>query len=436
MKKVIFFLAALFLLGTPVRAGEGEVLAVAITGPITPVQVGILEKGLDKAREKKSLMLLLRLDTPGGTLSSARDMVKKLLNTSIPTAVWVGPSGARAASAGVFLVAACDYAAMAPKTTIGSATPVQASGKDAGKTMRKKVAHELTSLMRSLGREKKRNIEWYEKSVTQSANLNGREAVQKKVVEYIAPNERNFLQQLSSDKSRLGEKLQQFSGKNIKINSFRPAITHKILSWLVHPQVAYLLFLGGIMGFFFELSNPGAIFPGVFGAICLILALYAFSVLPTSVAGILLILTGFFFFLLELKVTSFGLLGLGASGSIFLGSLMLFDSPQSGLEVPLHIIIPAVLTIVIFFLGIIYLVGKSQLTARGKEFRMTGMTGKIVHWEGDRGKIKLRGEIWNCQGSAESGLQPGEEAQVTDSEGLLLYVEPVSAEKTASPKEF
>ncbi len=424
MKKITFvFIPVLFFCLFAGTGAAQKITAVDISGAITPVQAEILQKSIEQAENEKASFLLVRLDTPGGTLSSARKMVKEIINSAVPVGVWVGPSGARAASAGVFLVAASDVAAMAPKTTIGSASPVQASGKDTGETMRKKITSELSSLLRSLGKDKKRNTQWYEKSVSQSANLNAQEAVLKNVVEYLAVSEADFLEQLGSAGFLGSNGKKQFSPGGLEISRFKPSFKQSILSWLVSPQIAYLLFLAGILGFFFEFSTPGAIFPGVFGAICLILALYAFSVLPTSAAGILLILAGFVFFLLELKITSFGLLGLAASASIFLGSIMLFDPGVTGLKIPMQTIIPAVLTIVIFFLAIVYLVGKTQISGWKQEKQIIGMTGRIINWENDQGKIKLRGEIWNCRG-AEPGMEfsPGDTARVENSSGLMLYV--------------
>lgn len=435
MKKIalVFFPALLFCLWANTGAAQ-KITAVDISGAITPVQAEILQKSIAQAENEKASFLLIRLDTPGGTLSSARKMVKEIINSAVPVGVWVGPSGARAASAGVFLVAASDVAAMAPKTTIGSASPVKASGKDTGKTMRKKITNELSSLLRSLGKDKKRNTQWYEKSVSQSANLNAQEAVLKNVVEYVAVSETDFLEQLGNAGIIIG-KDKPFSPEDLEISRYEPSYKQSILSWLVSPQIAYLLFLAGILGFFFELSSPGAVFPGVFGAICLILALYAFSALPTSAAGILLLLAGFVFFLLELKIASFGLLGLAASASIFMGSIMLFDPGVSGLKIPLQTVIPAVLTVVVFFLAIIYLVGKTQISGWKQEKKIIGMTGRIIDWEKGQGKIKLRGEIWNCRG-AEPGREfsPGDAARVENACGLMLEVKPTEEHSGSGQK--
>ncbi|MFP4168203.1 MAG: NfeD family protein [Desulfonatronovibrionaceae bacterium] len=425
MKKTILIWSLLFLSfasAGPVFAQK--ITAVDLEGPVTPVQAEILETALKQARDEGAVFFLIRLDTPGGTLSSTREMVKQLLNSRIPVGIWVGPSGARAASAGVFLVAASDAAAMAPNTTIGSASPVDASGEDAGETMHKKVVSELSSLLRSLGRDKKRNIDWYEQSVTQSANLNAGEAVLQDVVEYVAKDEIDFLQQLdSSEAFKTGGG--PLSLGMAEISRFEPSFKQNILSWLVSPQIAYLLFLAGILGFFFELSSPGAIFPGAFGAICLILALYAFSTLPVTAAGILLILAGFVFFLLEIKIVSYGLLGLGAAGSIFLGSIMLFDPQATGLKLPMRLIIPAVGTVAAFFLIILYLVGKSQLSSWKQERQMVGMTGEIISWKKNAGKIKIRGEIWNCHGlDPDQEFSPGDTARVESISGLNLGVKP------------
>lgn len=399
-----------------------RILTVDIDGPITPAQEELLRDALDMATEEKFINLLVRLDTPGGLAESMRNMVKLILNADVPVTMWVAPDGARAASAGVFLVAAADLAVMSPQSTIGSASPVDISGKDADDTMSKKIVNDLLSLITSVARERGRNVEWYEAAVLESANLDAEEALQSRVIDIIAGSQEDLINQMGKRGLVIDGQELVFSADDIEIVAYEPGLKYKILSWLLHPQIAYLLFLAGMAGLFFEFSNPGAIFPGVVGGFCLVLGLYSLSVLPTNVTGILLLILGFIFVLIEINVPTFGLLTMAALISFFFGSLFLFDSGYPYFQLPAMTIIPIITILTLVLVLLAYLIGKSQMSPTTDESGIISDIVKVLNWEGTQGKVKVRGEIWNARSSTPVSLNPGQEVPIDRVEGMTIYI--------------
>ncbi|WP_291321577.1 nodulation protein NfeD [Desulfonatronospira sp.] len=404
-----------------------RILKVDIDGPITPATEELLQGSIARAQDEDFIALMIRLDTPGGLAESMRNMVKDILNSEVPVIVWVDPPGARATSAGVFLVAASDHAVMSPMTTIGSASPVTMGGEEQDETMAAKIINEMLSLVRSVAKDKDRNIEWYERAVTEAANIYAEEALQKRVIDHIAVSEEDLLSQLGKKGIYVAGEEITFDSQDIYIVQFEPGIKYKILSWLLHPQIAYLLFLAGMAGLFFELSNPGAIFPGVIGSMCLVMGLYSLAVLPTNIAGILLLILGFIFIILEVNMPTFGLLTTAAIASFFFGSLFLFDAEHPYFQIPTMTIIPVVLIMTVVLLGLAYLIGRSQMAPKTHQ---TGLpdntsTAKVVNWTGTHGQVKIRGEIWRAQSREYVSLQPGQDVQIEQIEGLTIYIKPV-----------
>lgn len=427
-------LAALLLPSSPFGepAKPVRVLEVELGGPVTPVQGEFLRQALDQARDQRFDALLLRLDTPGGLLESMRAMVKDMLIAPLPVLVWVGPKWAQAASAGVFLVAAADVSGMAPQATIGSASPVTPGGSDLGETLKAKVLADLQSLVRGVALARGRNADWYEKAVSQSVSLTAQEAVLTKVVEILAGDPLDFLEQVGRrGLTRAGASL-RFERSQVELVRLEPGFRERFLSWLLHPQVAYFLLLGGLAGLFFEIVTPGAVFPGVLGGLSLLLALYAMSVLPTRGAGLGLVLLGLLFFWLEVKITSYGLLGLAAVAALFLGSLILFD-PGSGLPgLPLSTVIVTVAGLSAVLAGLVALVVRSQRSRRVQcDQVMLGLAAEVLDWTEDHGQARVRGEIWAARSDAE--LAPGARAVVTGQEGLTLILAPESAPDAEIP---
>ncbi len=401
-----------------------KVLVLDIDGPITPAQEELLQAAFNQTMEDDYINLLIRLDTPGGLAESMRNMVKLMLNAELPVTVWVAPSGARAASAGVFLVAAADLAVMSPQTTIGSASPVDISGGEPDDTMSKKIVNELLSLIKSVAQERGRNVDWYESAILESANLEAEEALQMRVIDLIAGTQEDLLTQLGKKGVHVHGQEIFFELEDLEIVVFEPGLKYKILSWLLHPQIAYLLFLAGMAGLFFEFSNPGSIFPGVVGSFCLILGLYSLSVLPTSVTGILLLILGFVFIVIEVNVPTFGLLSVAALVSFFFGSLLLFDPNYPYFQLPIMTILPIVTILTLILLLLAYLIGRSQLAPKTSDTGIKSDTARVINWKNDEGHVRVRGEIWKARSSEPLEINPGQEVKIDRIEGITLHIKP------------
>lgn len=398
---------------------------VQLEGPVTPAQADLLEAALAATRKNNEQLLLVRLDTPGGLVDSMRDMVKSMLNAPVPVLVWVGPSGAHAASAGVFLVAASSLAAMAPQTTIGAASPVDVQGKEMPETMARKVKNDLMGLLRGVTQAKDRNLEWYERSVEDAISATAQEAVMERVVEFVATDPYDFLAQAGSRGiEHRGETL-RFEESQVQLVKHEPGLRYAFLAWLLHPQIAYLLLLGGMAGLFFELTNPGAILPGVLGGLCLLMGLYALSVLPTNAAGVLLLLFALVLFLLELKITSMGLLTLAGVTAMFLGSLLLIKPGQGFSRIPLSTVIVTVGGLTALVGVCVYLVGRSMRSspATGAE-ALAGAVGEVRQWQGSTGLVYVQGALWNARSTESLELYKGGRVRVKGRDGLTLEIEP------------
>ncbi len=412
----------------PVRAEQTaepvSVLYVQLDATINPAQVDLLEHSLGRCAELDCDMLLLRLDTPGGLGESMRSMVKLMLNAQVPVAVWVGPSGARAASAGMFLVAASSLAGMSPQSTIGAASPVSLGGEDVNGTMADKIKNDILSLVRGMAAARERNVDWYVQAVEESVSITAAEALELGVVEFVADSPEDFLRQAGAAGVPWQDEILVFSAEQVRIQDYQPRFWYSLLSWLLNPQIAYFLLLGGIAGLFFELTNPGAIFPGVFGAICMLLALYSLAVLPTNATGLLLIVLGLVLFGLEVKITSYALLSIAGAVCLFMGSLLLFRFEYGFAALPLTTVVATVGTVVLFVLIALGLVTKAQLIKpRSGREAMLGMVGEVLEWGDSRGRVRVHGEIWNARSRNGSSLKPGDAVRIRDIQGLVLIVE-------------
>lgn len=391
-------------------------VSLSLDGAITPVAADFLDEGLLAATKQEASFLLVQLDTPGGSVEIMRRMVKSIRQSPVPVVVYVAPSGARAASAGVFLMAAAQVNAMAPQTTIGSASPVGLGGEDIGKTSSAKVQNDLTSLVRSLAEATGRDAAWYQRAVTEAANSTAAEAVSRRVVDYLAVDRTDLLEQIGKRGLASGEGVLHFTPSQVRIITQEPSWRHAFLSWLLNPQVAYILLLIGVAGVFFELSTPGVILPGVAGGLSLLLALYALSVLPTNAAGLLLLLFGGGLFLLEIHVTSYGLLSLSGLAALFFGSLLLFRG-QGVDGLPLSLIAPTVIGVCVLLSLAVWLLAKAQrLRPRTGVSALVGKTAQVRHWSANAGKVFLHGEIWDAV------LEPGAHAPTPQTGGTVRVV--------------
>ncbi|WP_243544636.1 NfeD family protein [Pseudodesulfovibrio tunisiensis] len=434
MKKIrlLLTLAVLFLFLFLPRQSLAEavsVLEVEISGAISPASEELLQDALAECRDKGHDLLLVRLDTPGGLGESMRNMVKLMLNAPVPVAVWVGPPGARAASAGVFLVAASAVAGMAPQTTIGAASPVGLGGEEINKTMASKVVNDMESLVRGVAESHGRNAAWYSDAVRHSVSITDSEALEKNVVEFVARSVNEFLVKAGEKGILFKGNTLTFSEADLSMTRFVPTFRHEFLSWLLHPQIAYLLLLGGMMGLFIELTHPGTVFPGVFGGLCLLLALFALSVLPTNITGLLLILFGLVLFILEIKITSYGMLSVAAVVSLFLGSVILFRDEYGTISIPISFIVWPVALISLVMILLVTLVVRAQRRPSPMRDDVVGLVGEVRQWEGNSGQIFVRGEIWAAKGAlSDFPLSRGSKVKIIARNGLKLEIVPKAQE--------
>lgn len=413
--------------GTPFR-----VLQVNFEGTVSPASEEMLSESISYAQDSNTDLILLRIDTPGGLGQSMRSMVKSILNSPVPVAVWVGPAGAQATSAGVFLVAASDVAGMAPQTTIGAASPVNVTGDDIQKTMQAKVENDFISLVRAVAARRDRNIDWYAESVQSAASITAAEALEKNVVEYVSPSVQDYLADMGEGGFTHDGEAVSFAGDQVVLETFEPGFSYSILSWMLHPQIAYFLLLGGMIGLFFEITHPGAIFPGVLGGICLLMALYALSVLPTTAAGVLLILFALVLLGLEVAITSYGLLTVAGAVALFMGGMLLFRDPYGYLHIPTWLVLAPSLVFVGFASLIIWLIVRSRNTRFTSDSdSIVGSEGTVISWDNGHGQIRVRGEIWHATAS-QSDFNPSRDARVkiVSRNGLRLEIEPLVPEPT------
>ncbi len=410
------------------NVGPVPVLSLSIDTALTPLQADALDQALRKAQDMSAAFILLRLDTPGGSVDIMRRMVKSIRQSPVPVAVWIGPSGAHTASAGVFLVAASPFAAMAPETTIGSASPVGLGGGDLGKTLDAKIRNDLQSLVRSLAEATGRNAAWYQRSVSEAASLTAAEAVRERVVDFLAISPEDYAQQLGKRGLATADGLMRFQGSQVRFEPFDAGLRHTLLSWLLDPQIAYILLLVGVAGLFFELTTPGAVLPGVVGGLCLLPALYALSILPTNATGLLLLFFGAGLFLLEIHITSYGLLSLAGLAALFTGSLLLFDG-QGAEPLSLGLVSPTVIGVSLILAGAGWLLAKAQRQKprTGRE-ALPGQAAQVRHWEGSQGKVFVRGELWDAVLDADAaGNRPvvaGDTVRIVSIQDMVLVVAP------------
>src|SRR5204862_873769 len=325
----------------PVAAEPTPVSLIHIDGVINPVTMRLVELAIDRAQAQRSQALIIELDTPGGLERSMRGIVQRMLNAELPVIVYVAPTGARAASAGVFITMAAHVAAMAPATNIGAAHPVALSGGGDKESM-KKIENDAAAFIRTVALERGRNADWAEKAVRQSVSITEREAVRIKVVDLVADSIPGLLDKIDGRTVKTSRGIVTLATRGAPVKPIEVGFRDRILNVITDPNVAYVLMMLGMLGLFFELSNPGVILPGVIGGISLILAFFALQTLPINYAGLLLLLFGVVLLIAEIKVVSHGVLATGGIVALALGSIMLFDAPELDLRVSWKVIVPTV----------------------------------------------------------------------------------------------
>lgn len=420
----VFLLGMGFVLVPGPDASKGPILRLVVKSTINPVISEYIEKGLKEAVAQGAACVILELDTPGGLDTAMRDIVQSILNSPVPVIVYVAPSGARAASAGVLITLAGHIAAMAPGTNIGAAHPVGLGG-SMDETMMEKVEKDAVAYAKSLAEQRGRNAEWAVEAVRESKSVSAQEALELNIIDLMASSLAELIEKVD------GREIETVWGKRtlalegVPVEDMEMGWRYRILDTLSNPNIAYILMMFGFYGLFFELSNPGVIFPGVFGAICLILAFFALQTLPVNYAGVLLILLAIVLFIAEIKVTSYGVLSLGAVVSLLLGSLMLIESPDPALRVSWYVIVPMVATTAAFFLFAVSFALRAQIRqpTTGLE-GLVGKRAKVVVPIRRAGKVFVQGETWNAE--SDDTFEVGETVEIFAVSDLTLRVKSVS----------
>jgi len=397
---------------------------ITVHATITPPIAEYVVQSVNASAKAGSDGLIILLDTPGGLDLAMRDIAKAILNSAIPVVVYVHPSGARAASAGVIITISAHIAAMTPGTNIGAAHPVGLGIGGGDKTMMKKVENDAVAYVRGIADKRGRNADWVEKSVRKSESVTAEEALKLKVIDFVAPDLNSLLKQIDGKEITVLSGKRIIETKNAVINEKKMGARQRVLAAISDPNIAYILLLVGLAGLYFELAHPGVILPGIIGGISLIMAFFALQTLPVNYAGILLILFGIILFIAEIKVISHGLLTVGGIISLVLGSLLLFESPDPALRVSWSVMIPVLTIICLFFAGVIALVLKAQMRRRrtGKE-GMAGEQGKALTDIYETGTALIKGEYWNA--SSDKRVEAGRGVRVVKVEGLTIKVEEI-----------
>ncbi len=378
-------------------------------------------KGIETAEHAGASALIIRMDTPGGVLGVTKKIVKSMENAKVPVIVYVAPSGSSAASAGALITVAADVAAMAPGTNIGAAHPVGSGGQSIEPVMEEKVMNDITSYMRGIVEQKGRNADWVEKAIRKSVSITAKEALDLKVIDVMAVSVPELLDAIDGRQINKDNHVITLHTKGAKVERILPGLRFKVLDVIADPNVIYGLFIIGIIGIGVEITHPGAIFPGVAGGICILLFAFASQVLPVNYVGVLLILLAILLFVIELKVPSYGVLGIGAIISFVLGSIMLFDFGETGMRVSWGIIIPATAFVSLFFLVALSLVMKAWLSKpRTGDQGLVGEIGIATTELDTEGKVEIHGEYWNAK--ADRQIPKGERVRVVKVDSLHLLV--------------
>ncbi|HUJ17673.1 MAG TPA: nodulation protein NfeD [Nitrospirota bacterium] len=401
--------------------GARTVYLITVDAPITPVVSEYITRSIDTASRDNAEAIIIQLDTPGGLVDSMREIVKKMMAAEVPVVVYVAPPGARAASAGVFLTMAAHIAAMAPGTHIGAAHPVTMEGK-MDKTMETKVVNDLAAMARNVAEQRGRNMKWADDAVRKSVSITDTEAVREHVVDLIANDVPSLLREIDGRTVDLVLRKKTLQTANAEVHRIDMGFRYRLLEIISNPNIAYILMILGFYGLYFELSNPGAIFPGVAGAICLILAFYALHTLPINYAGLMLILLAIGLFIAEAFITSHGVLGVGGVIAMAIGSVMLINSPIPSLRISWTVIVPVVALSALLFIVTVTLAVRIQRERAdtGKE-GMIGLEGEARTDIHASGQVFVHGEYWNCW--SDTPIPKGARVKVMAVEGLKLKVE-------------
>ncbi|HEX2135463.1 MAG TPA: nodulation protein NfeD [Microvirga sp.] len=450
LSAALIFAAAAALTVTPVRlsaaqdtaSSSRQAILLDVRSTIGPATTEYLRQGFSAAAERNAALVILRMDTPGGLDSAMRDIIRDILASPIPVVTYVSPSGARAASAGTYILYASHLAAMAPGTNLGAATPVQLGGgrpfgggsdPEEGKTDGKKAPadprmakalNDAVAYIRGLAEIHGRNADWAERAVREAASLSASTALEQRVIEVIASDLEDLTAKAHGRVVRLGQQQVRLDTAGLSVTAVEPDWRARLLATITDPNIAYILLLVGIYGIIFEFMSPGTIFSGVIGAVCLLVGLFALNLLPINYAGISLIVLGIALMTAEAFAPSFGVLGIGGAVAFAVGSLFMFDGDVPGFTLSL----PVVLTATAASAALLVLVFAAALRSHRRAVvtgnaALLGATGEVLRWSGDRGEVRVHGERWQARAAA--SLLPGQRVRVVARERLKLVVEPV-----------
>jgi membrane-bound serine protease (ClpP class) len=400
------------------------VSVLTVKGVINPVSAEYLIEGITEARDKGYQAVIIEMDTPGGLDDSMRDIIQTMINTNIPVIVYVHPSGARAASAGAFITIAADFAVMTPGTNIGAASPVSL-GETMDETMKAKVTNDAAAYIAGLATKNKKNVEIARRMVTEAISIPSEEALSENIIDFIAKDRTELISKLNgmTFATTKGDFTLQLEGADIIEDPM--GFRFEFLYILSNPNIAYILMMLGIMGLYFELSNPGTILPGVLGGICLVLAFYSFQTLPVNYAGVLLILFAVLLFILEIKAATHGFLAIGGVIALFFGSILLFDTKVEFLRVSMKVILPTVIGVALFFVLVVTLAIRAyrKKPTTGTE----GILGEIgvakSRIDDQGGRVFVHGEWWDAV--SDEPVPEGAKVEVIESKNLSIKVKKI-----------
>ncbi len=414
-------------------AASPLVLQIDVVGSINPAVDDFLQRGLTEARSRSAAALVVRLDTPGGLLDSTRAIVTQLLAADLPVLVWVGPGGARAASAGMFVTLAGHIAGMAPGTNIGAATPISSQGKDVksegGEDLSRKVLEDTRAFARSIAEVRGRPADWMERAITAAVSATADEALALGVIDALAVDVGALFEAVEGRIVKIGEREVTLQLRGARIETIEMGMGQQLMHWLAHPNVAYLLMLLGTVGIYLELTNPGTFVPGTLGAIALLLSFMSMQVLPFRAGGLALIALGVGLLIAEAFLPSFGILGIGGLAAFIIGSLVLFDTPASDLTLDPWLIGGSG----VVFAATMLLIGGLVFRAAGRRVStgsegLVGKIGRTLTPLEPRGRVFVHGEIWQARLAGGRSCPADAEVRIVSVEGLLLTVEPLPTE--------
>ena len=424
-KRSFLFLIFLYLL--PSFSFSQKVISITVNDGINPSTAEYIHLGIAEAKEENAQCLIINLNTPGGLLTSTRNIVTDIMQSKVPVVVYVSPTGAHAGSAGTFITLSANIAAMAPGTNIGAAHPVDMQGKSDA-VMNEKVINDASAFIRTIAEKRERNVQWADDAVRNSVSITEHEAVEKNVIDIVANDDKDLLAKLDGKQVDVNGITKILNTKNATIQPLEMGFFQKVLSRLSDPNISYIIMMLGFYGLLFELFSPGAIFPGIVGVICLILAFYSMSSMPVNYAGLALIIFGIILYILEIKVISHGMLAIGGTASVLLGSMILFrESPlQNFVSLSWSVIFSVTAVSALFFLFLITMGLRAQKAKPTLgENTLLGKTAVALTNIDVSGQVELMGEIWNAI-SLSGKINQNEKVIIKEIKGLTLYVQPVN----------